>query len=391
MLGEQRQIILNQGWFNLTDFRTLKFDPYDVLLLPRNCTKDEIRMVFKAMSLREHPDKHQDPIEKAFYLERSKKLNIAYDILTNERQAFDSWFSNERNRFSTGQQQQYQTGTQADFNDYFRNRRTWTAEEMAERVRRVQRERTNDEEMGRRCRREAEERRRERDRRNLRIRRRNRKVGVFFTAVIVMIILVSLVSLSATKSPQPTLKLTGSYNTNTLPANLQTMLNNPTNSYCGLEDNGLTTICYYDFDANGNYFAFSLEHNNWIYNQVVVDISKLPRTDIGSNHFAFLDMKAYNTCLGTDGINTQCLYSQHNKLFSSGSSSKTAPQGLTIQHGYGVVTPQPTGDKIQTRTPSIQDMIASNTKAYEEQFQKDLSRIHNCMKAGDKGIDQIPC
>lgn len=353
---------------SLVDFAKVK-NPYDFFELPVDCTEQDIKNKFRFYAKKLHPDKNQDPTMKRYYARQFQEMKESYDILTKQRAEYDSWFRESNRTTRTGQQQQYQTGTQEDFNDYFRNQRTWTAEEMAERIRHTQRERTESEARNREAgRSQREQAQRERILRRTRERRRTKKIfGLFILGVVAILILI--VVTQQHKNNENDLKI--SYNL--IPTDLQTMLDNPHVSYCGNEDTELTIICYYDFDSNGKLFTFSLangkEMDYGTSPPLAVDISKLPRTDIGSNHFAYLDWVAYDTCYHTDGLNSQCLNAQHNKFFSSGISKNP----LTI------MGQQP---KIKQQITTLQNKIGVNLPPIQDKVQNELTNnFHKCMRA----------
>ena len=62
-------------------------NPYQVLGVSTNATKEEIRSSYLALVKKYHPDRYQDSDLKAKAEEKMKKINAAYDMLTKEPQS----------------------------------------------------------------------------------------------------------------------------------------------------------------------------------------------------------------------------------------------------------------------------------------------------------------
>ena len=65
-------------------------NPYQVLGVSTNATKEEIRSAYLALVKKYHPDRYQDSDLKAQAEEKMKQINAAYDMLTKEPAAGSS-------------------------------------------------------------------------------------------------------------------------------------------------------------------------------------------------------------------------------------------------------------------------------------------------------------
>lgn len=63
-------------------------NPYDILELPRNSSKDDVKKKYRELALKYHPDKLgniNNEIEKNNKIEKFKKITVAYDIIINDK------------------------------------------------------------------------------------------------------------------------------------------------------------------------------------------------------------------------------------------------------------------------------------------------------------------
>lgn len=69
----------------------MEFDHYQVLGISRNASENDIKIAFKTLAKKYHPDKHQG---QAFYEEHFKKINLAYQVLSdkNKKSLYDRRF-----------------------------------------------------------------------------------------------------------------------------------------------------------------------------------------------------------------------------------------------------------------------------------------------------------
>ena len=66
-----------------------KKDYYEVLGIPRNATKDDIKKAYREMALKYHPDRNKSPEAE----ERFKEISEAYAVLSDDekRMQFDQY------------------------------------------------------------------------------------------------------------------------------------------------------------------------------------------------------------------------------------------------------------------------------------------------------------
>ena len=75
-------------------------DYYTVLGVPQDASKDEIKLAYRELAKKYHPDRFADENEAMFAAEELKRINIAYSVLvknkTNAKNAFSNEFSDVR-------------------------------------------------------------------------------------------------------------------------------------------------------------------------------------------------------------------------------------------------------------------------------------------------------
>jgi molecular chaperone DnaJ len=89
-------------------------DPYSILGVSKNATEKEIKIAYKRLAVKYHPDKNKG--EKGAE-EKFKKISWAYDILSDpkKKQAFDQYGPEAYSQMGAGGQSQHASG----FGDYF--------------------------------------------------------------------------------------------------------------------------------------------------------------------------------------------------------------------------------------------------------------------------------
>lgn len=118
---------------NQINFNELEFNLYDILNLPYNCTISDVRLKYKKLIKKFHPDKITKLEEKIYYY-----VTLAHHILSNveNRQKYDSWLKKSvvqqtdlKNQFKQEQEnmKQYFPPTQEDAQYKFveQNRELW--------------------------------------------------------------------------------------------------------------------------------------------------------------------------------------------------------------------------------------------------------------------------
>lgn len=73
-------------------------NPYKVLGVPENATKEEIRSAYLSLVKKYHPDKYTDNPLKELAGEKLKEINLAYDMLTKSSQNGSSTYSDNSGR-----------------------------------------------------------------------------------------------------------------------------------------------------------------------------------------------------------------------------------------------------------------------------------------------------
>ena len=91
---------------------------YDVLGVDRNATIEEIRMAYKILVKKFHPDANPD--QREFFEKKSKELNEAHEMLSNssKREAYDIRLDNflhNRNTNSQNKQNEERQRKQEEF------------------------------------------------------------------------------------------------------------------------------------------------------------------------------------------------------------------------------------------------------------------------------------
>ena len=92
-------------------------DYYKILGVPRSATQSEIKTAFRKATIKWHPDRHRGEEEKKDAEQMMKKINVAYDILSDpqKKQMYDNGVDPEHPEYNQGNGMQ----TEIDLNDLF--------------------------------------------------------------------------------------------------------------------------------------------------------------------------------------------------------------------------------------------------------------------------------
>lgn len=82
-------------------------NPYEVLGVSPNATKEEIKTAYRELVKKYHPDRYTDEVMKAKATEKIKEINEAYDILIKGKNAGTSAHSNGSRGYSGAYSGQY--------------------------------------------------------------------------------------------------------------------------------------------------------------------------------------------------------------------------------------------------------------------------------------------
>ncbi len=77
-------------------------DPYEVLGVPRNASKDEVKKAYRELAKKYHPDVHSDNPLAGLAEEKFKEVQAAYDMIMNEQEA-RAGFNNKNYNGNSGQ------------------------------------------------------------------------------------------------------------------------------------------------------------------------------------------------------------------------------------------------------------------------------------------------
>lgn len=77
-------------------------DPYEVLGIPRNASKDEVKKAYRELAKKYHPDVHSDNPLADLAEEKFKEVQAAYDKIINEQEARAGFNNRNSNQSNSG-------------------------------------------------------------------------------------------------------------------------------------------------------------------------------------------------------------------------------------------------------------------------------------------------
>ena len=72
-------------------------NPYDVLGVSPDANDEEIKRRYHELARKFHPDNCQDDSMKAYYADKMKEINLAYDSITSQRASGGGYSGNQQN------------------------------------------------------------------------------------------------------------------------------------------------------------------------------------------------------------------------------------------------------------------------------------------------------
>ena len=70
---------------------------YDRLQVSRNASQEQIKIAYRHLASKFHPDKFKYPKDKKFAEDMMKEINVAYDVLSDlsKKNSYDEWLSDQ--------------------------------------------------------------------------------------------------------------------------------------------------------------------------------------------------------------------------------------------------------------------------------------------------------